>query len=34
LDFIKELFEKLLENKVEPDREKWLIMDNCAIHDK
>ena len=34
IDFITELFEKLREHKEEPDREKWLIMDNCAIHDK
>jgi transposase len=32
LDFIRELFEKLYEQKEE--REQWLIMDNCSIHDK
>lgn len=35
LDFIRELFQKINENKSPDDpEEKWIVMDNCAIHDK
>lgn len=36
LDFIRELFQKLNDNRDEEDkdREIWLVLDNCAIHDK
>lgn len=37
LDFIKSLFTRLREEMdptEENPQEKWLILDNCAIHDK